>query len=149
MSRPLTRPGTVAVVSSVNGLVVGIPAGSSAVVPRLTSRENAEVVSAVRTKQVMTGEVSPQDMTEVVTDRETERKNLAADVASQINTEMVQLNQIGDKQSQFHEAKETGKTPDQSGSRSQRARQAAAKVPSGNNEDLVDGQHGDNEVAKV
>lgn len=149
MNRPLTRPGVVAVVSSVNGLVVGIPAGRGAVVERLTSRENAEVISAVRTKQVTTGQVTPQDMTEVITGRETEAKNFAADIASRINTDAVNPSQIGDKQSQYHEAKEVGKPANQSGSRSQRARQAATKVQSNNNDDLVGGQHGDDEVAKV
>lgn len=147
MNRPLTRPGVVAVVSSVNGLVVGIPAGRGPVVERLTSRENSEVISAVRTKQVTTGEVSPQDMTEVVTNREMEHKNLAADIASRINTDVVNPSQIGDKQSQFHEAKQVGKSAKKGASRSERARQAASAVLG--NDDLVDGEHGDHEVAQV
>lgn len=141
MSRPLTRPGTVAVVSGVNGLVVGIPAGSSAVVPRLTSRENADVISAARTKQIMSGEVSPQAMTEVVTDRENVTKNLAADIAAQIQVDAVPANQIGDGQSELHEPKQvTAKS-----GRAARARQAAAASAG---DDLV-GSHGDDEVAKV
>lgn len=152
MNRPLTRPGVVAVVSSVNGLVVGIPAGRGAVVERLTSRENAEVISAVRTKQVTTGQVTPQDMTEVITGRETEAKNFAADIASRINTDAVNPSQIGDKQSQYHEAKEVGKSAKKPASRSERARQAAAvaaEAASTNNDDLVGSEHGDDEVAKV
>ena len=55
MSKPFTRPGTLAVVSSVNGLVVGVPAGNKDVIGRLATRDNANVISAVRTKQVITG----------------------------------------------------------------------------------------------
>lgn len=57
---------TSAVVSSTNGLVIGLPATHlSSLVSMLATGENGKVVSAHRTLQVVRGEVSPAEMTEV------------------------------------------------------------------------------------
>lgn len=134
MSKPFTRPGTLAVVSSVNGLVVGVPAGNKDVIGRLATRDNANVISAVRTKQVITGEVSAADMTEVTADRQLEKPNLASDVADQISVEAIVAENLGDSQAELHEAK---KPKSKRAARAQAAAAAAADSPADENDDIV------------
>lgn len=110
MSTPKTIPGTTAVVSAVNGLVIGVPPGTgSDIIRRLTTYENSHVVSATRTKQVLKGEVSPSDMTEVTTDNAQVRADLAARIAQQIPDSPINPDEVGNSRSYLHEPKQPKK----------------------------------------
>lgn len=94
-----------AVVSSVNGMVISIPAQNKHVIPLLTKGENAKVISSSRTSQLMTGEVSPEDMTEVVTrEVKIDNRKLSHVVAS-IDVNALSADEIGDQASELKEAK--------------------------------------------
>lgn len=81
--------GVVGIVSAVNGLVIPIPTEASNLISkRLAIKENADVVSIKRTKQLLSGAISPEEMTEVY-DGAREMKNLAGDLATQINIDAV------------------------------------------------------------
>lgn len=127
-----SRGGVVGIVSAVNGLVIPIPPGSAGVVSRLAIKENAEVISAKRTKQLLSGEVAPEDMTDVLDGVATAR-GLAEDLANQIDPEALHAD-IGNKtaRDERQEPKKPRKTAAQ---RAAEAREEAAKELSGGNGD--------------
>lgn len=100
------RNGTLGVVSAVNGLVIAMPAGMAAgnIVRRLTTPENATVVSISRTKELLHGDVSPADMTDVTAEKG-DSKYLAESIAASIDTSAIDVSDIGTPTSVLQEPK--------------------------------------------
>ncbi len=125
----VSRGGVVGIVSAVNGLVVPIPSGSAGVVARLAIKENAEVISAKRTKQLLSGDVPPEEMTDVLDGAATDR-GLAEDLANRIDADALHAD-IGNttaRDERQEPKKPRGKTAAQ---RAAEARDAAAEDLSG------------------